>query len=184
MDLSGWSEKYVDSFDLKILCNINKVQEHGWVVYFILELLNNGSDYHSLYIEKGESFLHACIRLTLATGMYKIYIYTYNQICEQWNTMSLMYIDFNVSFAYIFFYPEMGVGVKYCFLARLSIFIKFHVLWSCLQSPLKILHVLKHQISTSYKESLGNENSNSVGHIFLSKPLDQKNRNLHENNKV
>lgn len=83
MDLSGWSEKYVDSFDLKILCNINKVQQHGWVVYFILELLNNGSDYHSLYIEKGESFLHACIRLTLATGMYKIYIYTYNQICEQ-----------------------------------------------------------------------------------------------------
>jgi hypothetical protein len=68
--LVDWSEKYWNSFDLKTLCNINKVLEHQWVVFFILELMEHGSDYHSLCVEKGESFLHASIRLTLASGMF------------------------------------------------------------------------------------------------------------------
>ncbi|XP_062605690.1 TPR and ankyrin repeat-containing protein 1-like [Saccostrea cucullata] len=68
MDISTWVEGYKYSFDLKILCNINKVQKHPWVVQLIMELLDNGSNYHTMVIEKGESFFHTCVRLTLATG--------------------------------------------------------------------------------------------------------------------
>ena len=64
--------EYHESFDLKPLCNINKMQQHRWVSDLIHELLMNGSDIHTLLIEKGEPFLHACIRVTYATGRYYI----------------------------------------------------------------------------------------------------------------
>lgn len=70
--LSGWTQAiHNQEFDLKPLCDINKLQQHEWMIDLILKLLEIGSDYHKLYIEKGESFLHACVRITLATG--KIY---------------------------------------------------------------------------------------------------------------
>ena len=64
--------EYHESFDLKPLCNINKMQQHRWVSDLIHELIMNGSDIHTLLIEKGEPFLHACIRVTYATGRYYI----------------------------------------------------------------------------------------------------------------
>lgn len=67
-DLKGWGEKFQDSFDLKAVCNINLIYKHGWVIGFIMDLLKNGSDFRKLCIEKGESYLHAGVRIAFATG--------------------------------------------------------------------------------------------------------------------
>ncbi|XP_065937230.1 TPR and ankyrin repeat-containing protein 1 isoform X2 [Magallana gigas] len=65
--LKGWGEKFHDSFDLKAVCNINLIHQHSWVIGFIMDLLTNGSDFRKLCIEKGESYLHAGVRIAFAT---------------------------------------------------------------------------------------------------------------------
>lgn len=70
-DLKGWGETFRDSFDLKAVCNINLIHEHSWAIDYIMDLLKNGSDWRKLCIEKGESYLHAGVRIALATGNLK-----------------------------------------------------------------------------------------------------------------
>lgn len=70
-DLKDWGEKFHDSFDLKAVCNINLLHEHSWAVDYIMDLMKNGSDWRKLCIEKGESYLHAGVRIALATGNLK-----------------------------------------------------------------------------------------------------------------
>lgn len=69
--LKGWGETFRDSFDLKAVCNINLLHEHSWAVDYIMDLMKNGSDWRKLCIEKGESYLHAGVRIALATGNLK-----------------------------------------------------------------------------------------------------------------
>lgn len=70
-DLRGWGETFRESFDLKAVCNINLIHEHSWAVDYIMDLLKNGSDWRKLCFEKGESYLHAGVRIALATGNLK-----------------------------------------------------------------------------------------------------------------
>lgn len=75
-DLRDWGEKFHDSFDLKAVCNINLIHKHNWVIGFIMDLLTNGSDFRKLCIEKGESYLHAGVRIAFATGKDEVGLYS------------------------------------------------------------------------------------------------------------
>ncbi|XP_061181485.1 TPR and ankyrin repeat-containing protein 1-like [Saccostrea echinata] len=67
---------------LQPLCVLDKVVTEQWVMDLILYLIQTGSDYHTLSVEKFDTYFHAAVRMSLVTGILDLFAFILEKVKE------------------------------------------------------------------------------------------------------